>query len=58
MEEEPVAKGTLVHDAADILDLFGSISSFPISGRIHVMIGQTLLTKEFAIASRTSVTGL
>ena len=56
--EEPVANGTLEHGAADILDLFGSVGSFPVGGTMHVKIGQTLLRKEFAMASRTSVRGL
>ena len=56
--KEPVADGTLEYAAADIVDLFGSVGSFSISGGIHVMVNHTLLTKEFAMASRTCVTGL
>ena len=56
--EESVTVGTLAYSAADILDLFGSVSSFSVGGRIHVMVPQALLTKELAMASRTSVTDL
>ena len=56
--EEPVANGTLAHGAAEILDLFGSVGSFPVGGRIHIMVTHTQLTKEFVMVSRASVTGL
>ena len=49
---------TQMYGAADILDLFDSVSSYPIGGGIKVMVTQALLTKELAMASMTSVMGL
>ena len=56
--EESVTVGTLAHGGTHRFDLFGSVGSFPVEGRIHVMVTKALLAKEFAMESRTSVMGL
>ena len=56
--KESVTYGALAYGGTHRFDLFGSVSSFPVGGGIHVMVTQALLTKELVMASRTSVTGL
>ena len=56
--EESVTVRTLAQGGTHRFDLFGSVGTFPVGGRIHVMVTKALLGKEFAMSSRTSVMGI